>query len=95
MNGLQYWPAPHLPNWPVRVAQPDRGLAGVHADAEHLPLELGEQVAHLGRRRRLDAEPGLPGAEERAAVLAPAVLERASFVGRWTSNQFGSMPWSL
>ena len=76
----------------VRVPQPDRGLAGIHTDAEHFPFELREQVAHLGRRRALDAEARLAGAEERVAVLAPAVLDRGELRGALHVEPLGVDP---
>ena len=39
MNGLQVWPAPNCPQFAVGVAQPERRLPGIGADAEQLELE--------------------------------------------------------
>ena len=52
MNRVLVWPARIGPQRRVGVAQADRGLAGVAADAEHVELELHLVVAGRPSRRR-------------------------------------------
>ena len=76
MNGLQVLAGAERAELAVGVAQAEGGLAFVDAGAEQLELEGGLQVAHLGWRRRPDAEAALSHAGESAAVLAVLILER-------------------
>src|SRR4029453_5658229 len=51
----------------VGVPQADGCLPGVDTRAEHLELELGEEIAHRRWRVRLDAEARLPDAVKAVA----------------------------
>ena len=58
------------------MAEAEGGLAFVDAGAEQLEFERRLQVAHLGWRRRPEAEAALAHAGEIVAVLAELILER-------------------
>ena len=68
-----------LAKFGIRVAQADRGLAGIGTGAEHFKLELGEQLAERRVEVILDPKAGLADGEVEVAVRPPLILVRGEF----------------
>ena len=81
MNWLLVWPGADADSTAVGVAETNRGLPGVGADAEHVEFELRLHRAFVGRQLGPDAEPALPHAQIEASVLAELIGEHGSCTG--------------